>query len=78
LLRNNDLILHDCGHLEYKRVDDSRPEPTLESHEDWQAMNCVLDNRVRILSRSLRQNVRALQAPPTPTEVCRWLTTSRA
>jgi hypothetical protein len=48
-----DLILQDYGHLKYKRIDDPRPEPTLESDEDWQAMNCVLDNGVRILSRAL-------------------------
>src|SRR5580704_17473045 len=42
-LRNNDLILKDYGHLKYKKIDDPRPEPTLESDEDWQAMNCVLD-----------------------------------
>jgi len=35
-LRNNDLILRDYGHLKYKRIDDPRPEPTLESDEDWQ------------------------------------------
>src|SRR5580704_10034517 len=60
-LRNNDLILRDYGHLKYKRLDDPRPEPTLESDEDWQAMNCVLDNGVRILSRSRGQKVRGLK-----------------
>jgi predicted phage terminase large subunit-like protein len=60
-LRNNDLILRDFGHLKYKRIDDPRPEPTLESDEDWQAMNCVLDNGVRILSRSRGQKVRGLK-----------------
>jgi predicted phage terminase large subunit-like protein len=47
-LRNNDLILKDYEHLKYKRINDSRPEPTLESDEVWQAMNCVLDNGVRM------------------------------
>jgi hypothetical protein len=47
-LRNNELILKDYGHLKYKRVNDPRPEPTLESEEDWQKMNCVLDNGVRM------------------------------
>src|ERR1700730_11603998 len=51
-LKNNDLILRDYGHLKYRKIDDPRPEPTLESDEDWQAMNCVLDNGVRILSRA--------------------------
>jgi predicted phage terminase large subunit-like protein len=60
-LRNNDLILRDYGHLKYKRIDDPRPEPTLESDEDWQAMNCVLDNGVRILSRSRGQKIRGLK-----------------
>src|ERR1700722_10853539 len=60
-LRNNDLILRDYGHLKYKKIDDPRPEPTLESDEDWQAMNCVLDNGVRILSRSRGQKIRGLK-----------------
>jgi hypothetical protein len=60
-LRNNDLILRDYGHLKYKRIDDPRPEPTLESDEDWQAMNAVLDNGVRVLSRSRGQKVRGVK-----------------
>jgi phage terminase large subunit-like protein len=60
-LRNNELVLRDYGHLKYKKIDDPRPEPTLESDEDWQAMNCVLDNGVRILSRSRGQKVRGLK-----------------
>jgi predicted phage terminase large subunit-like protein len=60
-LRNNELILRDYGHLRYKKIDDPRPEPTLESDEDWQAMNCVLDNGVRILSRSRGQKIRGIK-----------------
>ena len=60
-LRNNELILRDYGHLKYKKIDDPRPEPTLESDEDWQAMNCVLDNGVRILSRSRGQKIRGVK-----------------
>jgi hypothetical protein len=60
-LRNNELILRDYGHLKYRKIDDPRPEPTLESDEDWQAMNCVLDNGVRILSRSRGQKIRGLK-----------------
>jgi hypothetical protein len=60
-LRNNDLILRDYGHLKYKKIDDPRPEPTLESDEDWQKMNCVLDNGMRILARSRGQKVRGLK-----------------
>jgi len=60
-LRNNELILRDYGHLKYRRIDDPRPEPTLESDEDWQAMNAVLDNGVRILSRSRGQKVRGVK-----------------
>jgi predicted phage terminase large subunit-like protein len=60
-LRNNDLILRDYGHLKYRKIDDPRPEPTLESDEDWQAMNAVLDNGVRILSRSRGQKVRGVK-----------------
>jgi hypothetical protein len=48
-LRNNDLIFKDYGHLKYNKIDDPRPEPTLESDEDWQAMNCVLDKPGRRL-----------------------------
>jgi predicted phage terminase large subunit-like protein len=60
-LRNNELILKDYGHLKYKSINDPRPEPTLESDEDWQAMNCVLDNGVRILSRSRGQKIRGIK-----------------
>jgi hypothetical protein len=38
-----------------------RPAPTLESDEDWQAMNCVLDNGMRILSRSRGQKIRGIK-----------------
>lgn len=60
-LRNNELILRDYGHLKYRSIDDPKPEPTLESDEDWQAMNCVLDNGVRILSRSRGQKIRGIK-----------------
>ena len=60
-LRDNDLILRDYGHLKYRKIDDPRPEPTLESDEDWQKTNCVLDNGVRILARSRGQKVRGLK-----------------
>jgi hypothetical protein len=60
-LRNTELILRDYGHLKYKKIDNPRPEPTLESDEDWQPINCVLDNGVRILSRSCGQKIRGLK-----------------
>jgi predicted phage terminase large subunit-like protein len=60
-LRDNELLVRDYGHLKYRKIDDPRPEPTLESDEDWQAMNCVLDNGVRILSRSRGQKIRGLK-----------------
>jgi predicted phage terminase large subunit-like protein len=60
-LRNNDLILRDYGHLKYRKIDDPRPEPTLESDEDWQTMNAVLDNGVRVLSRSRGQKIRGIK-----------------
>jgi len=60
-LRNNDLILKDYGHFKYRKIDDPRPEPTLESDEDWQAMNCVLDSGVRTLSRSRGPKIRGLK-----------------
>lgn len=60
-LRENELILRDYGHLKYRKIDDPRPEPTLESNEDWQKTNSVLDNGVRILARSRGQKVRGLK-----------------
>jgi predicted phage terminase large subunit-like protein len=60
-LRENELIKRDYGHLRYRRIDDLRPEPTLESEEDWQKTNCVLDNGVRILARSRGQKTRGLK-----------------
>lgn len=60
-LRDNELILKDYGHLKYKRIDDPSPEPTLEGEDEWQAMNCVLDNGVRILARSRGQKIRGLK-----------------
>jgi hypothetical protein len=60
-LRENPLILRDYGHLKYRKIDDPRPEPTLESDEDWQKTNSVLDNGVRILARSRGQKVRGLK-----------------
>jgi hypothetical protein len=73
-LRDNELILKDYGHLKYRRIDDPRPEPTLESDEDWQVMNCVLDNGVRILSRSRGQKIRGLKRDGSGTEAerCTW------
>ena len=60
-LKSNELILRDYGHLKYKKVDDPSPEPTLEGDQEWQAMNIVLDNGVRILSRSRGQQIRGLK-----------------
>src|SRR5579884_2055882 len=60
-LRENELIKRDYGHLKYRKIDDLRPEPTLESEDDWQKTNCVLDNGVRILARSRGQKVRGLK-----------------
>jgi hypothetical protein len=60
-LRENDLIKRDYGHLRYRKIDDLRPEPTVESEEDWQKANCVLDNGVRILARSRGQKTRGLK-----------------
>jgi hypothetical protein len=60
-LRDNELIQRDYGHLKYRKIDDPRSELTLESDEDWQKTNCVLDNGVRILARSRGQKVRGLK-----------------
>ena len=60
-LDNNDLLKLDYGRMKYKTIDDPRPEPTLESGEDWQARNVLLDNGVRILARSRGQKIRGLR-----------------
>ncbi len=61
-LDSNWLLKNDYGHMHYSKVDDKSPEdPTLESDEDWQAQNVLLDNGVRILCRSRGQKVRGLK-----------------
>jgi hypothetical protein len=45
-LRTNELILRDYGHLKYRRINDPRPEPTLESDEEWQAMSAESKNKL--------------------------------
>src|SRR4051794_19572743 len=60
-LKENALILRDYGKLRYRRIDDPRPEPSLESDEDWKKMTCVLENGVRILPRSRGQRVRGIK-----------------
>lgn len=61
-LENNKLLLQDYASRVHKsKVPDTTPEPTLESDEEWQAKNMLLDNGVRILARSRGQKIRGLK-----------------
>ncbi len=60
-LDNNWLLKNDYGSLKWAKTSDPNPEPDLESDEDWQAQNILLENGVRILSRSRGQKVRGLR-----------------
>jgi predicted phage terminase large subunit-like protein len=60
-LENNWLLKNDYGHIPHKKVIEQSPEPTLESEEEWQAKNLLLDNGVRILARSRGQKVRGIR-----------------
>lgn len=61
-LENNKLLLQDYGKIEFDPVKDDSPEdPTLESGEEWQARNMLLNNGVRILARSRGQKIRGLR-----------------
>lgn len=60
-LDSNTLLKNDYGKVEYQRVHDPNPEPTLESDEEWQAKNMLLANGVRIMARSRGQKVRGLR-----------------
>ena len=58
---NNWLIRNDYGTMKASGFEDPNPEPDLESDEDWQAQNVLLQNGVRILCRSRGQKVRGLK-----------------
>lgn len=60
-LENNVLILKDYGKFKISKVKSKPPDPTLESDEEWQAKNMLLNNGVRILARSRGQKVRGLR-----------------
>lgn len=60
-LDSNWLLKNDYGSIKPTRFEEPNPEPDLESDEDWQAQNVLLDNGVRILSRSRGQKVRGLR-----------------
>ncbi len=60
-LDSNWLLRNDYGSIKPTRFEEPNPEPDLESDEDWQAQNVLLDNGVRILSRSRGQKVRGLR-----------------
>lgn len=60
-LDSNELLINDYGQIEYDKVNDPSPEPTLESDEEWQAKNMLLASGVRIMARSRGQKVRGLK-----------------
>lgn len=60
-LDTNWLLKNDYGSIKVKKFKEPNPEPDLESDEDWQAQNVILDNGVRIMSRSRGQKVRGLR-----------------
>ena len=61
-LEDNWLLKNDYGHIPIRAALDSSPEDaTLESEEEWQAKNLLLDNGVRILARSTGQKVRGIR-----------------
>ena len=57
-LEQNTLIKQDYGDLKPRSSKDSTLEPTLESDEEWQSTNLLLDNGVRVMARSRGQNIR--------------------
>ena len=60
-LDGNWLLKNDFGTFRIPVRFDDNPEPDLESDEDWQAQNVLLECGVRILSRSRGQKVRGLR-----------------
>ena len=58
---NNDLIKHDYGLIKHRTTRDPNPQPDLESDEEWQSKNMLLNTGVRILARSRGQKVRGLR-----------------
>lgn len=60
-LDSNELLINDYGRIEFGKVHDPVPEPSLESDEEWQAKNMLLANGVRIMARSRGQKVRGLR-----------------
>lgn len=60
-LDSNWMLKNDFGNIRDGVKFDDSLEPDLESDEDWQAQNVLLENGVRILSRSRGQKVRGLR-----------------
>ncbi len=60
-LDSNWVLKNDYGSIKADAKFDDNPEPDLESDEDWQAQNVLLESGVRILSRSRGQKVRGLR-----------------
>lgn len=60
-LDSNALLINDYGNIQYGKLNDPVPEPSLESDEEWQAKNMLLASGVRIMARSRGQKVRGLR-----------------
>lgn len=60
-LDNNELLRQDYGTLKIIKSNLPVPEWTLESKEEWQSKNLLLNNGVRILARSRGQKMRGLK-----------------
>ncbi len=57
----NRLLREDYGTIGVATTKEPNPEPTLESDEEWQSKNMLLNNGVRILARSRGQKLRGLR-----------------
>ena len=60
-LENNSLLKNDFAKRQIWNKEFSEFEATLESNEEWQSKNMLLDNGVRIFARSRGQKIRGLR-----------------
>ncbi len=58
---NNDLLKFDYGTIKHRTTRSPNPDRTIESDEEWQSKNMLLNSGVRILARSRGQKVRGLR-----------------
>jgi hypothetical protein len=60
-LETNELLRTDYGKVVRRDMKNPNPDPTLQTDDEWQSRNIVLNNGVRILARSRGQKVRGLK-----------------